>query len=421
MTNKLPESISVCLILISEFFYPSVVLAVNPEIVELPNEDTGKIPGFYTDSFHILPEVQATAYYDDNIFARVSSEESDTITVLSPSVKIKSLWDSHSLNLDTGGNFGRYQDNNAEDYDDAWIKLDGKYDTGKESNLFGSAGYSRKHEGRDSKESAQTLEEITTYDVTELEAGIRHSREDLTFRLGLTNETLDFDNVGTLFNDDRDRSVTGLGLRASKLISEGNRVYLQSLINQRDYDQSLDSSGYNRDSDGYSAVIGASRSFTGGGKFEAFAGILSQEYDDARFESVDEPDYGATLHWYPGQTVKVVGSLKRSLRETTEPGASGYLNTVLSLQLDKKIITNVIGYLSLSHGIADYQQIDREDEYDSVGLGLKYFMSPHVFFTTSVNHFTNDSNDRSIALPPGDSYDFDKNLFLLSMKVRLAP
>lgn len=403
--------------------YPSSVAAVTPEIaddVEDVNE-SGKQPGFYTDSFHILPEAQVTTYYDDNVFASADTEDADTVAVISPTLKIRSLWEQHSLNLDTGGKIGRFQDNDAENYEDTWIDVDGKYELGKETSLFAGLGYSTKHEGRDSKESAQTLEEVTTYDVSKMELGLRHSRNDFTYRLGATYEALDFDNVGTLINDGRDRSVTGLGLRASKKISGRSRVFLQGLINQRSYDQALDSNGFNRDSDGYSTVLGISRALSGGGKVEAYAGVLSQDYDDRGFDSVNEADYGANLHWYPSQTVKLIGSLKRSLKETTEPGASGFLYTALNLQLDKKIITDVIGYASYSYGLAEYQMIGREDDYNGYSLGLKYFMSPHIFLTTSINHLSNDSNDRSLTLEPGESYDFDKNLFLLSLKVRLAP
>ena len=48
-------------------------------------------------------------------------------------------------------------------------------------------------------------------------------------------------------------------------------------------------------------------------------------------------------------------------------------------------------------------------------------MSPHVRLTGSYTHYSNDSNDRSDSLTPGDSYDYDKNLFMLTIMVRLAP
>lgn len=411
-----------CLVVASMAFYPSSLVAVNLEgTTNEVEEESTKKPGFYTDSFHILPEAQLTTYYDDNVFAAADVEDSDVVAIIAPTLKIRSLWERHSLNLDTGGKIGRYQDNSAENYEDTWIDLDGKYELGTETSLFGGLAYSVKHEGRDSKESAQTLEEVTTYDVSEMELGLRHNHGDYAYRLGATYEALDFDNVGTLINDGRDRTVNGLGLRASKKTSKRSRVFLQGLINQRSYDQAQDINGFNRDSDGYTAAVGVSRSLTGGGKVEAYAGVLSQDYDDPGFDSVSEPDYGVNLHWYPSQTVKLIGSLKRTLKETTEPGASGFLYTALNLQLDKKIITDVIGYASYSYGLAEYQMIDREDDYNGYSLGVKYFMSPHIFLTTSINHLSNDSNDRSLALIPGDSYDFDKNIFLVSLKVRLAP
>jgi hypothetical protein len=323
--------------------------------------------------------------------------------------------------MDAGGKFGRYQDNDTEDYDDSWFKVDGKRELSPENAFFGKAGISMNHENRDSKESVQVLDELTTYQATELEGGVRHERRDRAFRLGVSSETLDYDDVGALNNDDRDRTTTGAGIRLSQAVSQQNRIYLQGQMNQRNYDQSLDDAGYDRDSDGYSAALGVTHAFSGGGKVDVYAGALSQDYDDARFDTVTEVDFGGSLHWYPSQTVKVLGSLKKSIRETTEPGASGYLLTLTSLQVEKKLVTDVHAYVTYGHGLAEYQSSEREDNYDTYGIGLKYFMSPRVYLSGGYSHITYDSNDQSSLLAPGDSYDFDRDIFQVSLQMRLAP
>nr|MDJ0807710.1 outer membrane beta-barrel protein [Gammaproteobacteria bacterium] len=314
-----------------------------------------KKPGFYTDSFHILPEIQVTAYHDDNIYATDKATESDIVGILSPTLKIKSLWDTHSLKLNAGANIGRYRDNSSEDYEDLWIDANGRYELSTATSLFGGAGYNKKHEGRDAKGSAQSADEPTTYDVLSAQLGGRHNLADYVLRLGFTFEKLDFDNVGTLINDDRDRTHTGAGLRVTRALDKQTRLFAQGLLNQRDYDEQQDQNGWERSSKGYKAAVGLISKFGKKDRLEAFVGLLSQDYDDDRFDTVTEPDFGVSLRWYPAETFKFTGSLNRTLSETTEDGASGYLYTNLNLQLDKKLFKDFVGYLSYGYGESDYQ------------------------------------------------------------------
>jgi hypothetical protein len=52
---------------------------------------------------------------------------------------------------------------------------------------------------------------------------------------------------------------------------------------------------------------------------------------------------------------------------------------------------------------------------------VKYFMSPKVMLTGSYSYINNDSNDRNTVVGVSDTYDYTRNLFFLTVKVRLAP
>lgn len=409
------SSLSLLLLLIS-----GAVSAVD-DATSATESELQKKPGFYTDSFRILPEVQLTAYHDDNVYASQTDTVSDNVAILTPRVTLKSLWDRHQLGFDTGANIGRYQDNGSEDYEDYWLKADGKYEISSSTGLFAGVGHERKHEGRAEKESVQSADAPTLYTVDGVQAGIRHQLADYAIRFGLTYEQLDFDNVGDLINDDRDRSVSGLGLRVSKPITELTKWFAQGLMNQRKYDDAQDSAGYNRDSSGYTLAIGASHRLAQGGKVEAFVGLLSQEYEDPAFDRVNDVDFGLNLLWYPMQNLKLTAQVQRQLKETTELGASGYLSTGAELQLEKKLSSKLVGYASYGYNLAEYQQSQREDVANSLGLGLKYFMNNRLLLTLGYSLYSNDSNDQSTSLLPGESYDFDKNLFMLTAKLKLAP
>ena len=384
--------------------------------VETATEEQPSEPGYSTDDFHIQPEIQLTTYYDDNIYATDRAEVSDFITILSPVLKIHSHWDRHSLKFETGANIGRYLDNTTENYDDYWFEASGTYEIGSNTMLFGDAGYYRKHEGRDNKDSVQSAEEPTTYDVQSLGLGGRHRLGQTVIRLVLGYEKLDYDNVGNLYNDDRDRIHNALGLRVTREIDNRTRVYVQGLFNERDYD--LVTNDVNRDSSGYSAVAGVIRSLGEKGRVEGYAGVLSQDYDDASFETVTTADFGLKLQWYPAESWKVTGNLNRSLRETTDEGASGYLLTKLDLQVEKSLSSKLTGYAAYTYGYYDYQGIARKDDYNAVTLGANYQLSRDVLINGSYSYHDNNSNDEVLNPVPDLSYDYSKNLFLLSLKAR---
>ena len=416
---------SLCLLIIggSGLALPGLAGAAEDDEDSTDASDAKKKPGYYTESFHILPELQVTGYYDDNIYAPDQQEVSDYVAILSPMVKIKSLWDKHSLKFGAGANLGRYLDNSGENYNDAWAEVDGSVALGDNTSLFGGAGYSHKHEARDSKESARITSEPTTYDVTDLRLGMRQGYGDLTLRFAGTYQALDYKNVGEVYNDDRDRTVTGLGARLSKRLDKDLSVYVQAFLNNRDYDEETDQSiaQYDRDSQGYTASFGVTKKFTRNGKVDAYLGWLGQEYDDDRFDRVSTPNFAASLRWYPAESYKLTASLDRTLSETTEEGSSGYLYTRFDTQLDKRMTNNIVGYLSYSYGLVDYQNIGREDVIHSFGLGINYYLSKRVLISGGYTHISNDSNDQTlIPLEPGDTYDYARNLVLVSVKVKLS-
>ena len=398
---------------------PGVLSAADDEEDSTDSSEAKEKPGYYTESFHIQPELQVTGYYDDNIYATDQQEESDFITIISPMLKVKSLWDKNSLKLGAGANIGRYADKTGENYNDAWVEADGSFNIGEKTSLFGGAGYSHKHEPRDSKESARITPEPTTYDVTDLRLGMRQGFDDLTLRVAGTYQALDYKNVGDVYNDDRDRTVTGLGARVSKRIDKNLSIYGQAFLNNRDYDEAEDLSGFNRDSQGYTASVGVTKKFGRSNKIDAYLGWLVQEYDDDRFDRVNKPNFAASLRWYPAESYKLTASLDRTLSETTEFGSSGYLYTQFDTQLDKRMFNNIVGYLSYGYGLVEYQDVGREDVINTFGVGVNYYMSKRVLISGGYSYISNDSNDESDSLGPLDTYDYQRNLFLLSIKVKL--
>ena len=377
----------------------------------LASENPGQESGKNTESFHVHPALKLTAYYNDNIYATENSTVDDYVTVITPTLNVHSVWDKHKLVMNAGAEIGNYLDNSSENYQDLWFNANGRYEVSKSTVLFGKLGQDLKHESRGDKQSDQSPDSLTTYDIKTAQLGARHTTNNYTVRFVGTLQQLDYDNVDGLYNDDRDRSLIGLGVRLSRTIDKQTMAFVQGLLNQRNYDDGLDQYGYNRDSAGYAADLGIKRLLGSKNRFEGFVGFLSQNYDDPGFDSIFTANYGANLRWHPADNYKFTAKLNRSLNETTEPGASAYLYSKINLQLDRTFDTKYEGYISYQQANSDYQEVSRDDTAHTYNVGFNYRISSNILLSGGYNHISYDSND--------DQYDYNRNLIFVSLKSQL--
>ncbi len=391
---------------------------------DVPRLDAEAADGYRWGGFLVRPEAALSGVYDSNIFASRTNEVEDGILLFAPSVSADSTWARHSLGIDLGGAFGRYSSNSDEDYDDYWASTDGRYDLTDATNVFGGLGYSHEHEERGSPEDEQSGDKPTVYDSSRAHAGISHDWGKTSLRLGGTYEDLTFDNAGSLNNKDRDRVLTGAGGRLTWQLHTRYAVYGQGVWDKRDYDQSRDDNGYQRDSSGYRAGGGVLVTFTNRLKGEAYLGYLSQDYDDPRFGDVGKLDYGGSLRWRPTPRTVLLAEVERSLEETTLAGSSGYLYTSLSASVRYKLTPRVNVNAAVSAAEANYQDISREDRYYSADFGMRYYLSPRWYLGAEYRVLVRDSSsDEEVSNPasPQELDDYGRNQFFLTLGALLYP
>lgn len=86
---------------------------------------------------------------------------------------------------------------------------------------------------------------------------------------------------------------------------------MQGIYNVRDYVTGTDDQGYDRDSQGFEAAVGLTGK-RGDLSGEITVGVLSQNYDDARFKTVTVPTVGADLTWRSGPGCRRSEARRRS-------------------------------------------------------------------------------------------------------------
>ncbi len=394
------------------------VLATRPTMSVFPPQPK-EFPGIAWGSFLVYPDVTLAATYDDNIYAERTDVIDDVITTLSPSLELKSNWQRHALNIDLGADFDRYRNNDAENVNDYWLGLDGHYDLGARTSLFGGARHTRDHEDRSTPGSlnpaAQT--EPSRYDHEEAHLGIAHAAGAFRLRAGGTWDQYDYKNgvsgAGTVVdNDYRDHDLSSLGVRLGYVLSPRYELFGQVATDTREYDHLIPTRTFNRDSDGYRAAAGV--------KFtlqpqrvagEAFAGVLHQTFDYSGFSDISKPYFGALVVWKPTSLLTATGFIDRSLEETTvfsgTTYASSSLDTTYGFEVERRLSSRLTVNGRAAYTRSDFQNFDRSDTIIDAGAGLRYYVLPTVFVGADLRIVDRDSDNRDA--------QYSRNQFLINV------
>jgi len=379
------------------------------ETTDTTDQDAGtpSPAGIAAGSFRIFPSITLSHGLDSNLYGEPRGETRGWVTTVTPAVEVRSQWARHGITLSTGADVLRYPSHSAEDTEDYWLKLDGHYDLSDRARAFGQAYARRDHEERGSPESSSG-ETPTIYDTKGLVAGIHKNFGDLTLRAGVVREQIDYDSPAgiTGTNDDRDRTLDSVGLRASYAVAEGLALFAQYATDVRAYDQSVDDNGFDRDSRGDRLSIGTSGG-AGAMRWEAFVGSLRQDYDDRRLKDVHRPYIGAVVKWQAARATRVTTRLSQTLNESTLAGASGYFTTALSTRIEHAIDRHWLVDGSLGYGRSDYQGIALTNRSLRGNLGVRYYLNDDWFAGVSYRYLHRGSTQAA--------YDYFDDLLMVSI------
>ena len=387
-----------------------IELPKNKSVTERPRPDYDPL-GIRAGAFTIVPRIEIGESYNDNIFAEDTGEVDDLITVVHPSLTVKSDTSNHSLRLEADARVGLHADRSDEDYEDFKIAAIGRIDVLRNSRLFGALAYRALHEDRSSADDPNGKEPVE-YDTASVMVGGVHAFNRLSLRLDGRFTNLDFDDTTTaagvnIDQDDRDRALYAMSLRAAYELAPEYDVFVRGTYNFRDYDDALDKTGLNRDSDGYDMVVGATADFTGVTFGEIFAGYLSQDYDDAQLPTVDGFKFGATVTWNPSLLTTVKGWVERLVNETTQVGVSGVLHSALGVSVDHELLRQFLLHAELAYANQDYEGSARDDDLLSAALSAKYMLNRNYFLAAAYRLERRDSTQAG--------QDFDQNLFTVRL------
>jgi len=418
---KLLTGLGFCLLLsgsLSAQYYDAPGLGQKP-VTQHPQDY--KPLGIRAGGFMLHPGIQLAAEYTDNVFYNQRASNSDTIFHLRPYLTAQSTWSRHSLNVRLAADIARYADFSFRDYEDYFLQVGGKLDVRNRSFFSYSADYMNLHEDLNSKDSRQGIEP-TRYDMYGLGMGYDHTFNRLSVGGHLSWQRLDCDDaVGfdgdVINNQDRDRDVYDLTLRAGYQFQADKQAFVSYSMYQVDYRDEYDRTGYQRSGDGYTVSAGLAFMVTGKVNGSIAATYSDRSYDDPFLPKTSGWGGTASLQWRATELTTISGSIASTVEETTSLYASGYLRNLYTLRVDHELrrFLQVNGFVAYSD--AEYQQIPNapafarsSDSSIRAGVGLSWFINRWMFLNASYDWESFDSN------VPGDDFEVNRVWLTLGLE-----
>lgn len=246
-------------------------------------------------------------------------------------------------------------------------------------------------------------------------AGVTHDFNRLQLTLRGSVDRSDYEdarlsNGAMLSQKDRNLTQYGLRLRAAYEVTPGFKPFVQAEIDQREFDEKSDSSGYMRSSNGMTGRVGStfeiSRQLTG----EVSGGYQDRKYDDSRLKNLRGFVGDAAVLWSPTPLTTVTLRGGAELGDTTIAGSSGTTVRRATLEVAHALRRNltVTGFTNFSRTEYDGQGL-RED-YSNVGARLEYKLTRTFAVRASFTH------ERLNSTAQGS--DYTANVSLVGLRVQ---
>jgi hypothetical protein len=367
-------------------------------------------PGYETQPHHVgslelFPSARLMALFNDNIYASKNNTRSDLITKVSPGVVVHTSNPHHGFKAAASSEHGLYSQFDRENYNDFHLDFQPYVRITPSSKLIGKLAFDQEHDARTAEAASNNIgaEEPVQWQRSIGRIGWNYQPSRLAIQVFLQNESRRYENVASitgtqLINNDRNRNENSLNAEMSYDLGNQNKLYLTTIAFKRNYTRAdfntlLGSySGINRDSDGYQTVIGVSQEITPLIRMNINGGIFHQSFNDGRLKTIQTPIGQAEITWQINPLTTIDLNLKRSVFETIQPDAAGFVQSKAGIEINHEFRRDLIIGGQLVTGSNNYAGSNRVDHYQGGGPFLIYKMNRTVSWKADVLYDKRNSN-----------------------------
>jgi hypothetical protein len=300
--------------------------------------------GIRSGPWMLNPAIAAGVLYDSNVFSSNTSRKSDLAAVVEPSLRVRSLWDRHGMDLRFGVQSTHYSKNSGLDQTNYGMRGTAWYDVSPDLAVLTAFQAAHLNEGVGTLASPANAVQPTPYDLLSGDVTVRKQLNRWSVSVGGGVDSYNFGSTrtqdGTIIRQDaRDGQIYALHGRTDYAFSPGLGWFASVEYNQRELrgtpTQTLDSRGF-RALTGLNIAL--TRLITG----EFGAGYIQQRFDDPAIGTIEGPAWRALLTWRPTRLIDVNFKAEQIVTQTSDTSATGVLANAVQLGLDYELRRNVI-------------------------------------------------------------------------------
>lgn len=379
-----------------------------------PEADPFAPVGIRAGNFVLRPSleqgIRATTNGDNS-----STGSSAVLSETTLRLNAESDWGRHQATLDASGTLSKSI--SGQDVSEPRVDVQGdlRFDLSDQTTVRAGTGYRLRRESASSPNGVtDALKRPLVHTINgslgiERDTGLLFGRATGRIEHNIYGDA-ELSSGGTVSQKDRDITYVSITLRGGFAISPALKPFAEVELGKRMFDERVDSNGYERSGSQYAMRGGLM--FDRGEKFngEFSAGFMRANSDDSRLADVSGPSLAARINWSPLRGTDVQLFAQTMVDTSTTPGVSGALLHFASLDVTRRVRSD----LSLN-GKLDLNVRDNKD-----GTGTDYTIGAQIGATYWINRFVGiDARLRHEFQTSQISYrEYHANSIYVGMKVQ---
>jgi hypothetical protein len=350
--------------------------------------------GVRAGAWMFVPSLTMGGLYNSNVFATPSNKQSDIALHVNPSLRAYTLWERHSLEIESEVHSASYLRNPGLDWLDANFKARGRVDLSNDEAILTNFRAAQLHDEVGSLTSPAGAIQPTPYSLVTGDATYWRQFNRLSLSAGARIDSYSYGTTraqnGSIINQDgRDGQIyTGHG-RLEYVFTPKFGVFAAVEGNRRDL---RGSPTQPLGSDGYRALGGIDVELSRLLSAEIGAGYADQHFDAATIGRVVGPAYRAILTWSPTRTVDVKFKAESIVTQAVDTDATGIRADALQLGIDYEFRRNVVvSFAVIYENDRFFGQVRKDNVYGTLAE-VKYLLNRHWSISLRHQYTKRDSN-----------------------------
>ena len=373
--------------------------------------------GIRRGAFIILPRVEVSGGYSDNVYGLSADKTGDAFLAVDPSVQVESDWTSHSLVASAGAQLRRFADQTRRNETGLYARAAGHLEITRAASLdtgaYAQRSYEQRYSGSFPTDALGNVEYVTAgsylrgrYDFGRLRA------------FGSAEATrVNFNDVqaiggGVIDQDDRDRTVLRVGSRAEYGFTPDASVFLQISHADTDYDRLLATGVANRDSKEWRALAGLSFDLTALIRGRFGVGYVKRSFRSPLYGDIGGLAADARLEYFLTELTTITVGARRYIEDANLVGSGGYFANGVSAKVDHELLRNLLLNAGVDYESDDFEGIRRKDNIFIVSAGARYLVNRSVGLGFNLSHINRDSKGDLV----GPSFDENRGTVSLILQ-----